>query len=116
MLHVFSTPKKAARARRDLLRELSPLEALPKRLRHLVEVKFVLGHPPLAEGDDLFDSEQMLADEQAQHGDLLRLYNLEGGDNMDHGKTWEWIRYVGRENGRDALWVVKMDGDVSRRA
>lgn len=89
MLHIFSTPKEASKARRDLIRELSPLEALPERLRHLVEIKFVLGHPPTTEGDSHFISEEVLAFEQAQHGDLLRLRNLEGGDNMDHGKTWE---------------------------
>lgn len=116
MLHIFSTPKKASRERRDLLRELSPLLALHERYRHLVEVKFVLGHPPSnATRDQMlheYDDENSFLHEQDLHDDLLRLDDLHDGDNMDHGKTWEWIRYLGRESPRESLWVVKSDDDV----
>ncbi|OXH00177.1 hypothetical protein C369_07278 [Cryptococcus neoformans A5-35-17] len=31
---------------------------------------------------------------------------------MNRGKTWEWLRQVGKEGGREAWWVMKCDDDT----
>jgi hypothetical protein len=117
MLHIFSTPSRTSRRRRDLIRRYSPLLSVPPEYRHLVELKFVLGHPQMrrneTEDEWGWDAETTLAQEQDVHGDLLRLDGLHRGENMNEGKSWEWLRHVGREGGRKAWWVLKCDDDVS---
>jgi hypothetical protein len=70
-------------------------------------MKFVLGRSEDEEWEKQLDIEA------AEYGDLVRLDNLFDGENMDHGKSARWIRYVGREGGRKAWWVFKCDDDVS---
>jgi hypothetical protein len=100
MLHFFSGAFPKSRGRRDLIRRLSPLHSVPPAFRHLVEVKFVLGrsHDP--------DVEKELDSEEGECGDLIRLDGLTDGENMDKGKTVNWIRWVGRPGGRGAQWVM----------
>ena len=99
MLHIFSNANEPREAR-DTVRAHSPLEAVPVAYRHLIEVKFVLGRSHSAA------SELALDDEQEEHGDLIRLDGLVDGDNLNDGKSFEWIRWVGREGGREAWWVL----------
>lgn len=119
---IFSTVKPKAYAKRALIRRLSPLFNVPERFRHLVEVKFALGHayrvgeegyPDWSVNEEM---ESLLAQEQATHGDLMRL-DLEYGENLRDGKILEWIRAVGmgRDGGRPAWWLFKVDDDVSGR-
>lgn len=119
MLHIFSMPTKEARRRRDLIRRYHPLQAVPEGYRHLVELKFVLGRAPPRgnETDDewVWEDDEALQREEETHGDLLRLEGLKGGENMNEGKSWEWVRHVGREGARPAWWVLKCDDDVSAR-
>ncbi|RSH95830.1 hypothetical protein EHS25_000923 [Saitozyma podzolica] len=116
MLHIFSMPSQTSRRRRDLIRRYSPLLSVPPEYRHLVELKFVLGHPQMrrneTEDEWGWDAEATLAQEQDVHGDLLRLDGLHRGENMNEGKSWEWLRHVGREGGRKAWWVLKCDDDT----
>lgn len=100
MLHVFSAAFAKERPRRALIRHLSPINAVPPQLRHLIEVKFVIGRSSDPE------DELMLDKEQAEFGDLIRLDDLQGGENMDQGKTQRWARWVGRPGGREAWWVM----------
>jgi hypothetical protein len=102
MLHIFSTPSTPSRRRRQLIRKLSPLRAIPEAYRQLVEIKFVLGYPEVT---DLLE-EEAIEREMGKWGDLVRLTGLVGGENMNEGKTWEWVRCVGREGGRQAQWVL----------
>jgi hypothetical protein len=44
--------------------------------------------------------------EQREFGDLIRLEGLHHGENMNQGKTIEWMRWVGREGGRESQWVM----------
>ncbi|WOO81125.1 uncharacterized protein LOC62_03G004659 [Vanrija pseudolonga] len=117
-LTIFSTVKQKAYEKRALIRRLSPVFNVPERLRHLIEVKFVLGHAYHV-GEEGYDDwavneemEALLAQEQATHGDLLRL-DLEFGENLREGKILEWIRAVGmgRDGGRPAWWLFKIDDD-----
>lgn len=92
---------------------------LPEEYRHLVDLKFVLGMPKEECRDRVNEvvcpgvaAEERAIQEEEQYGDLLRLDGLKGGENMDEGKTWEWLRHIG--NGpREAQWVIKCDDDVS---
>lgn len=91
---------------------------MPQIYQHLVEIKFVLGYPNEEESKtrEYQEEEREIGREALEHEDLLRLEGLEGGENMDHGKTLEWVRWVGREGGeRAAWWVIKCDDDVSKR-
>ncbi|GFZ46867.1 hypothetical protein JCM24511_04087 [Saitozyma sp. JCM 24511] len=116
MLHIFSMPTKEARRRRDLIRRYHPLQAVPEGYRHLVELKFVLGRPPPrgneTEDEWAWEDDRALQREEETHGDLLHLEGLKGGENMNEGKSWEWIRHVGREGARPAWWVLKCDDDT----
>lgn len=119
LLHIFSIPNTASRKRRELIRDHHPLFALPEEYRHLVEVKFVLGYPKEECRNEALcpgvAEEEAEIEKESRHGDLIRLEGLKNGENMDEGKTWEWIRHVGREGGREAHWVFKCDDDVSTR-
>lgn len=122
MLHIFSIPTAASRQRRELIRYHHPLFAIPEEYRHLVDVKFVIGYPREecrgrvneARCPGVAEEERAIAEEE-KHGDLIRLEGLKDGENMDEGKTWEWMRYIGREGGREAQWVFKCDDDVSSK-
>jgi hypothetical protein len=113
-LHVFSTAFPGARAKRDLIRRLSPMLNIPLPYRHLVELKFVLGHAEDGDGGVDEAVEALLAEEQNERGDLIRL-RIAHGENMNEGKTLDWIRAVGtgQDGGKEAWWLFKVDDDVS---
>lgn len=114
LLHVFSTPQPHSRQRRDLIRQHSTLKWIPEGYRHLVEVKFVVGyHDPDSFDEQAEKEERELEEEMTVHGDIIRLEGLVHGDNMNNGKTWEWIRWVVKESTRRGQWVFKCDDDVS---
>jgi hypothetical protein len=93
----------ASRARRRLIREHDVAGAVPKKYRDLVEIRFVLGR--------CGGGREELEAEQREYGDLLML-DME--ENMNRGKSIEWLRSVNRAGEREALWVFKVDDDVSR--
>lgn len=103
MMHIFSTPTADGVERRRFMRSLSPLHNVPPEWRHLVEVKFVLGYP---EDGGKWISRATLDREQQKHGDLVLLEGLLGGENMNEGKTIQWIEYLGTQSQREAQWVV----------
>jgi hypothetical protein len=102
MLHIFSMPTSSSRRRRALIRDLHPLNSIPERYSHLVEIKFVLGRNEVhddmrpEEKERLDMEEREMVVEQREFGDLIRLEGLHGGENMNQGKTIEWMRWVGR--------------------
>jgi hypothetical protein len=112
MLHIFSMPTSSSRRRRALIRDHHPLNSVPEGYRHLVEIKFVLGHKEIhdemssEEKERLEMEEREMIVEQREFGDLIRLEGLHGGENMNQGKTIEWMRWVGREGGRESQWVM----------
>jgi hypothetical protein len=112
MLHIFSMPNESSRRRRTLIRQFHPINSVPEEYRHLVEIKFVLGHNEVhddmssEEKDKLEMEEREMIVEQREFGDLIRLEGLHHGENMNQGKTIEWMRWVGREGGREAQWVM----------
>lgn len=142
-LHIFSSISPEARAKRELIRDLTILQHVNERYRHLIDIKFVIGYPDpekmaLAEnegemteengqGQDRedgereppFDRQAVLLEEAAieremrRYGDVIRLEGLLHGENMNEGKSWEWIRWVGNHSPREAQWVFKCDDDVS---
>lgn len=134
-----------------MIRTIDLLDVVPRRYRHLFEIKFVLGLPTPAElgqGESIIGAElgerepetstrtegdaesvrvrgkqrgtarqavreeQEIQEESRRYGDIVRLEGLEGGENMDHGKSVEWLRWVGRRE-REGSWVIKCDDDVS---
>ena len=112
MLHIFSMPNEASRRRRALIRSIHPINSIPEGYRHLVEIKFVLGYNEFNDGMSVEDRErvemeerEMLVEER-EFGDLIRLKGLHHGENMNQGKTIEWMRWVGRDGGREAQWVM----------
>lgn len=112
MLHVFSMPGESSRRRRDLIRQYSPLLSVPEEYRHLIDFKFVLGRWERtnamsdSEWEAIVEEERETQPEQARHGDMVRLEGLKHGENMNEGKTLEWLRWVGRPGGREAQWVM----------
>ncbi|WVQ80920.1 hypothetical protein IAT38_003027 [Cryptococcus sp. DSM 104549] len=112
MLHIFSMPTARSRARRALIRQYHPLATIPAKYRHLVDLKFILGRQQ--PGSEWWDPEEEaeMKKEERKYGDLVRLKHLHNGENMNEGKTWEWLRWVGREGGREAWWVLKCDDDT----
>jgi hypothetical protein len=112
-------PNAKGRAKRKLIREHNPLDAISDEYRHLVDFKFVIGYPRpecrnrvnevLCPG---VQAEEAAIREEQQYGDLLRVEGLKNGENMDEGKTWMWLRQLGRQE-REAQWVMKCDDDVS---
>lgn len=115
-LHVFSTIRNVSRPKRDVIRRLSPIYTIPAHLRHLVEVKFVLGKPKHSNGQIDEERQKEFEDEQAEFGDLFQL-DLKNGENLREGKILDWIRAVGdgEDGGRESLWLFKMDDDVSHQ-
>lgn len=101
-LHIFSMNTPRSRMRRDLIRSQDRLAAIPPVYRHMVELRFILGRCVI-ECDEL-------EAEQAEHGDL---FMLDMDENMDRGKTTMWLRSLNQEGMREALWVFKVDDDVS---
>lgn len=65
---------------------------IPWKYKHLVDVRFILGR------SNSSSSEADLDKEQSIYGDLMRLDGLVGGENMDDGKTYEWMRAVWEES------------------
>lgn len=114
-LHIFSTRSPKSRNRRNLIRQFSPLDILPQYRRNLVEVNFILGRPNQQAQDDseVVQEEGEIRREIEMYNDIVELDALLGGDNMDEGKSWEWLRWVGTQQGRQAQWVFKCDDDVS---
>jgi hypothetical protein len=113
-LHVFSTVWPKAQAKRRLIRELSPIYQIPCQYRHLIEVKFVLGHAYKANWHVDEEIEASLKEEQDKYGDLVRL-NITHGENLREGKILDWMRAAGSgsDGGRPAWWLFKVDDDVS---
>ncbi|RSH91486.1 hypothetical protein EHS25_009785 [Saitozyma podzolica] len=111
-LHVFSTVTAKSREKRFLIRRLSPLNSIPKAYRHLFELKFVLGHAYKPNWDVDEEMESLLAQEQEEYGDLVRL-NLVHGENLREGKILDWMRAAGTgdDGGRAAWWLFKVDDD-----
>jgi len=97
-----------------LIRELSPLEKIPAEYRHLVEVKFVVGHALKEDGGVDEVMEGLLREEQDMFGDVLKL-DLARGENLREGKILDWIYAVGegKDRGREAWYLFKIDDDVS---
>ncbi|ODN96292.1 hypothetical protein I350_08310 [Cryptococcus amylolentus CBS 6273] len=112
MLHIFATPSPASRKRRELIRSIDYFSAIPPPYRHLVEIKFIIGR--YSPGHALYDENESreIEAEQKREKDLFILEDLEAGDDMNRGKTWEWLRQVGKEGGREAWWVMKCDDDT----
>jgi len=112
MLHIFSMPNEASRTRRALIRKYHPINSVPLAYRHLVEIKFVIGFNEIkedtsSEARKWFEKEEMEMElEEREFGDLIRLKGLKGGENMNQGKTLGWMRWVGREGGRESQWVM----------
>lgn len=109
-IYIFSTSSPSSRSRRDLIRMHHPALSLPLEYRHLLDVTFVLGRPEAKQrtGKELREmeaNERDIEKEMEKYGDVLRLNGLQGGDNINQGKTWEWIRWVGNK-GREAQWVL----------
>lgn len=114
-LNIFSTVTEEARQKRHLIRSLTVLDQLPPAYRHLVEVKFVLGHAQNKDGTVNEQMEAIIDEEQKKHGDLIRL-KLKNGENLREGKLLNWIRAVGagEDGGRPGQYLFKVDDDVSR--
>ena len=116
MLHIFSTPTAKSRERRALLRRLSPILNVDPGWRHLIDIRFVLGrHDPSTESTEVDQREEYAVEVESQtYGDIVRLDGLYLVENMNYGKSWEWINWVGTGGaGREAWWVFKCDEDVS---
>ena len=136
-LHVFSMATPTCASRRALIRSQNWLAGLPSTWRHRVEIKFILGRPwagessPFGKHKEDVDKEGIMSEikrEQAEFGDVVC---LDMDENMNQGKTTAWMRQIGRsrlgedgegdgkeeedeEGRREALWVFKVDDDVSR--
>lgn len=76
----------------------------------------MLGHAEDGAGQVDEAVEALLAEEQDEYGDLIRLH-IAHGENMNEGKTLDWLRAVGtgQDGGREAWWLFKVDDDVSPR-
>jgi len=111
MLHIFSTPSTASRLRRQAIRSHHPIFTIRPEYRHLIEVKFVLGRYPVgnmsrSELHERKEEEMRIEREDETYGDLIRLERLKNGENMNNGKSLEWVRWIGREGAREANWLL----------
>ena len=113
-LHIFSTNTPRSRRRRAFLRKYSPLNSVPREYQHLFDIRFVMGLPVPGQvlSPEVEEEERAIQEEVDTWDDLIRLESLKDGDNMNNGKTWEWLHWVGSEKGRQARWVIKCDDDV----
>lgn len=113
-LHVFSTARESARQKRAFIRSVSPLYNIPPAYRHLIELKFILGHAVHQNGTANLEEEDKIEQEQETYGDLVRL-QLKNGENLREGKILQWIHAVGAglDSNREAWYVFKVDDDVS---
>ncbi len=114
--HIFSMRGDNNRMMRNRHRRFEK-HRIPKRYSHLVDYKFVICSPP----EDDSEGWQILAEEQAIHGDLMildngKLWNQRMNENMDQGKTYRWmqenVRFKEEELGREAWWTFKVDEDT----
>jgi hypothetical protein len=85
--------------------------------RSLVKIQFILGLPDpekTTEEEEEWreEEEREITIEGEIYGDIVRLEGLLGGENMNNGKSWEWINWVGREGTQEARWAFKCDDDV----
>ena len=112
-LHIFSTVSAKSWEKRRLLRKHSYLQNIPPAYRHLIEIKFVLGHAYKEDWAVDTELEVLLEEEQKLYGDLIRL-NLEHGENLREGKILDWIRAAGTggDGGRPGWYLFKVDDDV----
>lgn len=99
-LYAFTGVEPRFKVQRDLFRQYSPLKTVPAEYRHLFEVKFAMGRSLDPE------QEKALDQEQAEHGDLVRLDGLINGENMDSGKSLHWLRWAGLNGTRPAYWTL----------
>ena len=106
-LYIFSTSSAKSRARRDIIRAYSPLAPLPEGYEGLIEMKFVLGLPREEdrETEETKANERDIEREMERYGDIVRLVDLVEGDNMNRGKSFKWLKWVGR-HGRESQWVL----------
>jgi len=109
-LHVFSTTSEMSRNKRQAIREFSPLDAVPKKYRHLIDFQFIIGYPPITTQRSRLE-EIEISNEMEQYRDVTRLQGLKDGENMNEGKSYDWIRWVATRQ-RESLWVFKCDDDV----
>ena len=117
-IHIFSSIYPKYRTRRDVIRKYSSLNWIPKEYQHLIDVKLILGKATpdqLINDPELRNEDERIDAEQGIWGDIVRLEGLVNGDNIDNGKSWEWLKWVGQEKGRKAWWVFKCDDDVSAK-
>lgn len=109
--HTFSVANSTnAREFRDLSRQHQRTR-IPQEYAHLVDWQFVMASPP----DSAEDLWTQLEAEQAEHGDLLLLDEMQPqgermSENMNDGKTYRWMKEVVKRTedsrGRQALWVM----------
>lgn len=113
-LHIFSTVQEKARQKRKLIRQLTVLDQIPEEYRHLIEIKFVMGHAYKENWEVDQEMEDLLKLEQEEHGDLIRL-SLVHGENLREGKILDWMHAAGsgEDGGRPGWWTFKVDDDVS---
>jgi len=52
------------------------------------------------------EEEMRIEREDETYGDLIRLERLKNGENMNNGKSLEWVRWIGREGAREANWLL----------
>ena len=98
---------------RNMIRKVSPLNDLPYEYRHLVEMRFVLGHHLLPNGEVDMVVEEGLRIEQEERGDILQLHHLKHGNCLREGKFLYWLQATEQPGERDAWWTMKIDDDVS---
>jgi hypothetical protein len=109
--HTFSVANSTnAREFRDLSRQYQR-NRIPQQYAHLIDWQFVMASPP----DSAQEVWSQLEAEQAKHGDLLLLDEMQPQDkrmpeNMNDGKTYRWMQEVVRRSedgrGRQASWVM----------
>ncbi|GHJ89726.1 hypothetical protein NliqN6_6128 [Naganishia liquefaciens] len=115
--HTFSVANSSnARTFRDLSRQ-HQRNRIPQDYAHLIDWQFVMASPP----DSAQEVWAQLEAEQAEHGDLLLVDEMQAQDermpeNMNDGKTYKWMQEVVKRSqdgrGRQALWVMKTDADT----
>lgn len=113
-LHIFSTSSPGSRTRRSLIRHHTPVGFVHPDFKEMVEIKFIMGYPAADRrlDADVVAEEERIEEEMKRYGDMVRLEGLAGGENMNQGKSWEWIRWAGKRE-QETMWSLKCDDDVS---